>query len=66
MNDITSRMLNDKLDLGPMQLHAMVDWMLRQIADNGHGCLTGDCPHNRRQDCVASLVQGFLDDPYNQ
>ena len=36
----------------------VICWMLRQIADD-HGCLTGDCPHATKVECVNALLADY-------
>uniref|UniRef100_A0A6M3LB67 Uncharacterized protein n=1 Tax=viral metagenome TaxID=1070528 RepID=A0A6M3LB67_9ZZZZ len=32
-----------------------IDWMLSRVAEMDHGCLTGDCPHVARSECIHDI-----------
>lgn len=42
----------------------LVDWILQQIAEGWDGCLTGDCPHDCVDDCIAAILGRFDADQF--
>ena len=35
-------------------IKSVIKWMIDQVCQH-HGCLTGDCPHYKQEDCVEAL-----------
>jgi hypothetical protein len=40
----------------------LIDWMDQRAAEMDHGCLTGDCPHEMKEECLTRLLNDFLED----
>uniref|UniRef100_A0A6M3JXH9 Uncharacterized protein n=1 Tax=viral metagenome TaxID=1070528 RepID=A0A6M3JXH9_9ZZZZ len=40
----------------------LIRWLLIRLAAMDHGCLTGDCPHEKQDECVASIREAYYDD----
>jgi hypothetical protein len=66
-----SQKVNDDQPGGDMTLHSdpqsadlnnFIAWLLCRMAAHDHGCLTGDCHHERQRDCVDSLRDAYYED----
>ena len=43
-------------------LNNFIAWLLVRLAASDHGCLTGDCPHEKQQNCVESIRGAYYED----
>lgn len=50
-----------KKEVNFAQLLDFSDWFLEKIAEF-HGCTTGDCPHETKDECSRELVIQFAED----